>query len=141
MLHVDFAKCTNSRCRMCTIMKRQHQSLTYLEQVRQHLSRLPSIDPNTRTLLITGFPNVGKSSFINKVHYLLYLAILCNFSCHATFLIHVSTLIWVSAPKWKFIVFTCMFRLLEQMLMFSHMHSPQSHYLSATWTISTFGGR
>merc|ERR1711988_770479 len=53
--------------RMATIMKRQAQSLAYLEQVRQHLSRLPSIDPNTRTLLITGFPNVGKSSFINKI--------------------------------------------------------------------------
>lgn len=53
--------------RMCTIMKRQKQSLEYLEQVRQHLSRLPSIDPNTRTLLICGFPNVGKSSFINKI--------------------------------------------------------------------------
>lgn len=48
-------------------MKRQNSSLLYLEQVRQHLSRLPSIDPNTRTLLITGFPNVGKSSFINKL--------------------------------------------------------------------------
>eukprot|EP00794_Sanderia_malayensis_P003128 gene3128-3596_t len=53
--------------RMCTIMKRQNQSLQYLEQVRQHLSRLPSIDPNTRTLLLCGFPNVGKSSFMNKV--------------------------------------------------------------------------
>ncbi|XP_054749859.2 GTP-binding protein 4-like [Lytechinus pictus] len=53
--------------RMCTIMKRQGQSLEYLEQVRQHLSRLPSIDPNTRTLLLCGFPNVGKSSFMNKV--------------------------------------------------------------------------
>merc|ERR1740136_469708 len=53
--------------RMCTIMKRQNQSLLYLEQVRQHLSRSPSIDPNTRTLLLTGFPNVGKSSFMNKV--------------------------------------------------------------------------
>ncbi|XP_060074970.1 GTP-binding protein 4-like [Ylistrum balloti] len=53
--------------RMCTVMKRQKQSLEYLEQVRQHLSRLPSIDPNTRTLLICGFPNVGKSSFINKI--------------------------------------------------------------------------
>ena len=29
--------------RMATIMKRQAQSLAYLEQVRQHLSRLPSI--------------------------------------------------------------------------------------------------
>lgn len=53
--------------RMVTIMRRQNQSLLYLEQVRQHLSRLPSIDPNTRTLLICGFPNVGKSSFINKI--------------------------------------------------------------------------
>jgi nucleolar GTP-binding protein len=53
--------------RMCTIIKRQAQSLEYLEQIRQHLSRLPSIDPNTRTLLICGFPNVGKSSFLNKV--------------------------------------------------------------------------
>ncbi|XP_071826191.1 GTP-binding protein 4-like isoform X1 [Apostichopus japonicus] len=53
--------------RMCTITKRQGQSLEYLEQVRQHLSRLPSIDPNTRTLLVCGFPNVGKSSFLNKV--------------------------------------------------------------------------
>jgi nucleolar GTP-binding protein len=39
----------------------------YLEQVRQHLSRLPSIDPNTRTILVCGYPNVGKSSFMNKV--------------------------------------------------------------------------
>jgi len=53
--------------RMATIMKRQGQSLAYLEQVRQHLSRLPSIDPNTRTIIICGFPNVGKSSFINKI--------------------------------------------------------------------------
>lgn len=53
--------------RMANIMKRQNDSLSYLEQVRQHLGRLPSIDPNTRTLLICGFPNVGKSSFINKI--------------------------------------------------------------------------
>lgn len=46
--------------RMCTLMKKQSASLAYLEQVRQHLARLPSIDPNERTLLITGFPNVGK---------------------------------------------------------------------------------
>ncbi|KLO16009.1 GTP binding protein 4 [Schizopora paradoxa] len=53
--------------RMATIMRRQKDPLAYLEQVRQHLARLPSIDPNTRTLLICGYPNVGKSSFINKV--------------------------------------------------------------------------
>ncbi|KAJ9585229.1 hypothetical protein L9F63_002992, partial [Diploptera punctata] len=53
--------------RMATIMKRQTQNLQYLEEVRQHLSRLPSIDPYTRTIIICGFPNVGKSSFINKI--------------------------------------------------------------------------
>lgn len=61
---------------MVTLMRRQKQSLAYLEQVRQHLARLPSIDPNTRTLIICGFPNVGKSSLINKVQtnkkYLCY---------------------------------------------------------------------
>lgn len=41
--------------------------LLICKQVRQHLARLPSIDPNTRTILLCGFPNVGKSSFINKV--------------------------------------------------------------------------
>lgn len=53
--------------RMATIMKRQKDPLAYLEQVRQHISRLPAIDPNTRTLLICGYPNVGKSSFVNKI--------------------------------------------------------------------------
>ena len=52
--------------RMCTVMKRQTASLAYLEQVRQHMSRLPAIDPNTRTLLVCGYPNVGKSSFMNS---------------------------------------------------------------------------
>lgn len=31
------------------------------------MARLPGIDPNTRTLLICGYPNVGKSSFMNKL--------------------------------------------------------------------------
>ena len=48
-------------------MRRQKDPLAYLEQVRQHISRLPAIDPTARTLLICGYPNVGKSSFINKV--------------------------------------------------------------------------
>lgn len=39
---------------MATIMKRQGANLTYLEQVRQHLARLPSIDPYTRTMIICG---------------------------------------------------------------------------------------
>lgn len=55
---------------MATIMKRQNPNLKYLESVRQHLGRYPSIDPYGRTIIICGFPNVGKSSFINKVRFL-----------------------------------------------------------------------
>ncbi|CDR46908.1 CYFA0S26e01354g1_1 [Cyberlindnera fabianii] len=53
--------------RMATIIKKLKDPLAYLEQVRQHLGRLPSIDPNTRTLLICGYPNVGKSSFLRCI--------------------------------------------------------------------------
>ncbi|CAH0048818.1 unnamed protein product [Clonostachys solani] len=53
--------------RMATLIKRLKDPLLYLDQVRQHLGRLPSIDPNTRTLLICGYPNVGKSSFLRSI--------------------------------------------------------------------------
>jgi len=53
--------------RMVKVIKKLGPSLSFLEEVRKHLARMPSIDPYTRTLLITGFPNVGKSSFINQV--------------------------------------------------------------------------
>mmetsp|Transcript_41778 Transcript_41778/g.108193 ORF Transcript_41778/g.108193 Transcript_41778/m.108193 type:complete len:641 (-) Transcript_41778:145-2067(-) len=53
--------------RMCTSVKKLAGSLSYLEEVRQHLGRLPSINPATRTLILTGYPNVGKSSFMNIV--------------------------------------------------------------------------
>ncbi|KAI9934796.1 Nucleolar GTP-binding protein 1 [Aspergillus wentii] len=52
---------------MATICRRLKDPLVYLEQVRQHLGRLPAIDPNTRTLLICGYPNVGKSSFLRSI--------------------------------------------------------------------------
>ncbi|CAG9315601.1 unnamed protein product [Blepharisma stoltei] len=53
--------------RMCTILKKLSNSLNYLDEVRKHLARLPSIDPHTRSIIITGYPNVGKSSFMNNV--------------------------------------------------------------------------
>lgn len=52
---------------MATIVKKLKEPLLYLDQVRQHLGRLPAIDPNTRTLLICGFPNTGKSSFLRSI--------------------------------------------------------------------------
>jgi len=52
---------------MATLIKRLKDPLLYLDQVRQHLARLPDINPNTRTMLVAGFPNVGKSSFVRSV--------------------------------------------------------------------------
>lgn len=76
--HVKFLKFGDSlyRCKqlkkaalgkMATSVKKLADPLKYLEEVRQHLSRLPSIDTLARTIIICGYPNVGKSSFINKV--------------------------------------------------------------------------
>lgn len=53
--------------KMATQVKKLSEPLKYLEEVRQHLSRLPSIDTSARTIIICGYPNVGKSSFMNKV--------------------------------------------------------------------------
>lgn len=53
--------------RMASGVKRLGKTLEYLEEIRMHMSRLPSIDLSGRTLLVCGFPNVGKSSFVRKV--------------------------------------------------------------------------
>lgn len=53
--------------RMMKILSKNASSFSYLEEVRLHIARLPTIDPNTRTILICGYPNVGKSSFMNKI--------------------------------------------------------------------------
>lgn len=52
--------------RMCTAIKKLKASFNYLEEVRKHLSRLPSIDPFLPSILLVGYPNVGKSSLMNK---------------------------------------------------------------------------
>lgn len=53
--------------KMASGLKKLNSSLEYLEEVRQHLSRIPTIDTTKSTLLICGYPNVGKSSFITKI--------------------------------------------------------------------------
>ncbi|MEN2495559.1 MAG: Nucleolar GTP-binding protein 1 [Marteilia pararefringens] len=52
---------------MIKVVEKQKEALSYLESVRQHLTRLPRIDPSKRTIILTGFPNVGKSSFLNSI--------------------------------------------------------------------------
>jgi len=53
--------------RIVTLIRKQNLAFKYLEDVRQHISRLPSIDPSIRTLMLAGCPNAGKSSFMNLV--------------------------------------------------------------------------
>jgi nucleolar GTP-binding protein len=53
--------------RMATLVKRQRASFDYLEKVRQHMARLPTIEPTGRNLVMTGFPSSGKSSFVNRI--------------------------------------------------------------------------
>ncbi|GKV02475.1 hypothetical protein SLEP1_g14911 [Rubroshorea leprosula] len=62
---------------MCAVIKRISPSLAYLEQIRQHMARLSSIDPNTRTILICGAQQAALfhsiKSFMNKP-----LILVCN---------------------------------------------------------------
>lgn len=53
--------------RMCSAIKKLKPSLDFLEEVRKHMRRLPGIDPFAPTVLLFGFPNVGKSSFLNEI--------------------------------------------------------------------------
>lgn len=53
--------------RYCTVVKKLAKVFEYLEEVRMHLQRLPVIQTSARTLLLAGFPNVGKSSFVNRL--------------------------------------------------------------------------
>lgn len=50
---------------MFSVIDQITPSLAYLEQIRQHMVKLPSIDPNTPTLLICGYPNMDKTCFMN----------------------------------------------------------------------------
>src|SRR4051812_25150981 len=68
LLNTGFMKnVSDALAGMATLIKRLKEPLLYLDQVRQHLARLPDINPNTRTMLVAGFPNVGKSSFVRSV--------------------------------------------------------------------------
>lgn len=53
--------------RMCTSARKLTPSLQYLEEIRQHLQRLPAIDPSAPTIILAGAPSSGKSSFMNAI--------------------------------------------------------------------------
>ncbi len=53
--------------RVSSIMKAIEKDLAFLNDARNKLRQLPTIDIQTPTILIAGYPNVGKSSFIIQV--------------------------------------------------------------------------
>ncbi|MDR0438818.1 MAG: 50S ribosome-binding GTPase [Methanocalculaceae archaeon] len=53
--------------RIASIVHRADDALRYLNDVRNVLRKLPFIDMNEFTVVVAGYPNVGKSSFIRLV--------------------------------------------------------------------------
>jgi nucleolar GTP-binding protein len=53
--------------RMSSVIKSIDKDLTFLNDARDKLRKLPTIDPEVPTILIAGYPNVGKSSFIVQI--------------------------------------------------------------------------
>jgi nucleolar GTP-binding protein len=50
--------------RLNSIIHRIKDSLNLIREARQKLRKLPSVDPTILTIVIAGYPNVGKSSFV-----------------------------------------------------------------------------
>ncbi|MGA9099207.1 MAG: NOG1 family protein [Methanotrichaceae archaeon] len=53
--------------RMSSVIKSIEKDLLFLNDARNKLRKMPTIDPALPTILIAGYPNVGKSSFIVSV--------------------------------------------------------------------------
>lgn len=53
--------------RFSSIMRSIDRDLLFLNEARNLLRKMPSIDPEKPTILIAGYPNVGKSSFIISI--------------------------------------------------------------------------
>lgn len=53
--------------RISSVMRSVEKDLLFLNDARNILRRIPAIDPDQPTILIAGYPNVGKSSFITLI--------------------------------------------------------------------------
>lgn len=53
--------------RISSIVEEIADDLAELEAARRELAALPGIDPEAPTIVVAGYPNVGKSSFLNAV--------------------------------------------------------------------------
>lgn len=53
--------------RMSSLLKQVDSDLRFLDEARQKLRKLPMIDSEVPTIVVAGYPNVGKSSLVRKV--------------------------------------------------------------------------
>ncbi|MDQ1283527.1 MAG: nucleolar GTP-binding protein [Euryarchaeota archaeon] len=53
--------------RFSSVMRSIEKDLLFLNEARNLLRKMPTIDPEVPTILIAGYPNVGKSSFIVRI--------------------------------------------------------------------------
>jgi nucleolar GTP-binding protein len=53
--------------RISSIINKQNKNLEYLNNIRASLRQIPSIDYTIPTMVVAGYPNVGKSSIVKSI--------------------------------------------------------------------------
>ena len=53
--------------RVSSIIRKQKKNLEYLNNIRGGLKEIPSLDYTIPTIVVAGYPNVGKSSIVNGI--------------------------------------------------------------------------
>jgi nucleolar GTP-binding protein len=53
--------------RTTSLVKQVSNELDFLNSSRYKMRQLPTIDPNLKTIVVAGFPNVGKSQLVRKI--------------------------------------------------------------------------
>ena len=53
--------------RFSSVIKRINDDLVFLQKARDSLKVLPSVDPQLETIVIAGYPNVGKSKLVERI--------------------------------------------------------------------------
>ncbi len=53
--------------RISSVINKQNPNLEYLNKIRGRLKEIPSLDYTLRSIVVAGYPNVGKSSFVKQI--------------------------------------------------------------------------
>ncbi len=53
--------------RIASVLKKVKEDLDFLKESAKKLSKLPDVDPEAPTIVVAGYANVGKSSFVRRV--------------------------------------------------------------------------